>query len=723
MNADTYEQSGVLYLGAELDPEPNDTADPVPTEPARVEPVAPPADATARPPHRTPLLYDSRDLTTHAVCVGMTGSGKTGLGIVLLEECAIDGVPAIIIDPKGDMGNLLLGFPDLTAADFQPWTSPDDARRRGQTLADTAAANASRWRDGLLRWGQDGERIRRMHDATRVELYTPGLAGGRPIALLRAMHAPGPGVLDDPDLLLELISSTATSLLALMGLSSADPRSREHTLISALIEHAWTRGQDVDLPWLVSAIQRPPFDRLGVLDLEQFFAERDRTQLARQLNTVLAAPGFRAWLEGEPLDIDALLYTPDGRPRHSVLTISHLSDDERMVFVTMLLGELIAWMRRQRGTSSLRALLYMDEVFGFLPPVAEPPSKRPLMTLLKQARAFGLGVMLATQNPADIDYKALANTGTWIVGRLQTERDKQRLLSGMEAAMDAGHLARDRATLDRWITSLAPRQFVLHNVHRGHPQRFEARWALSWLPGPLDRDQVIRLARRGLEATTGQRAQPDESSPATQTTPAATPAVPPPGIVDAARDHALATAPALTATTRQSDTPRLETGARLAGALGIPVDAHPPVLPAGANAAFVPVVGDALDGEALLYRPMLLGCADVAVHRQRPPVQWRERIQRVAALEEGPVGVDWEHAHHAPFDERALERGGQAGGWFLRPPASVVEERAVRGWQRRFEAEVVRAWRLRLLTAGGLTSEPGGRPGRVGERISVAARA
>ena len=403
-----------------------------------------------------PVLYDSRDLLTHAVCIGMTGSGKTGLGIAVIEEAAIDGVPVIAIDPKGDLGNLLLTFPSLAPDDFARWVEPPAS----------AAEQAETWRRGLAEWDQDSSRIARLRDAARVAVYTPGNRAGRPLAIL--------GALDPSD-----AAATASSLLAFAGLDVA-PHDREHVLVATILAQPdadATRGW----PWLVQQIQKPAFDRVGVLDLETFYPARDRQALALRFNAVLAAPGFDAWLEGDPLTADRLLFTADGRPRVAVVSVAHLADAERMLVVSMVLSEVLRWTRRQSGTSSLRALLYMDEVFGYLPPVANPPSKLPLLTLLKQARAHGVGVMLATQNPVDLDYKALANTGTWFLGRLQTERDKARVLDGVEGLSSS----MDRAQLDGTLSALGKRVFLMHNVHRREPVVFETRWTLSYLRGPM----------------------------------------------------------------------------------------------------------------------------------------------------------------------------------------------------------------------------------------------
>ncbi|HEX9028748.1 MAG TPA: DUF87 domain-containing protein, partial [Anaerolineales bacterium] len=435
------------------------------------------------------LLYDSKDLVTHAVCVGMTGSGKTGLCISLIEEAAIDSVPAILIDPKGDLGNLLLTFPQLRGEDFLPWINQDDARQKGLSPQDYANQQAQMWQKGLAAWGQDGARIQRLRGAADFDIYTPGSNAGIPISILKTFSAPGQSVLDDNETMRNRVSSTVTSLLGLIGIDADPLQSREHILLSTILDHAWRAGQDLDLPTLIQQVQTPPVSKIGVLDLESFYPSKDRFGLVMAINNLLASPGFSAYMEGQALDIGNILYTPQGKPRIAIFSIAHLSDPERMFFVSLLLNEVLSWMRAQSGTTSLRALLYMEEIFGYLPPVSNPPSKLPLMTLLKQARAFGVGVVLATQNPVDLDYKALSNTGTWFIGRLQTERDKARLLDGLEGASAAAGSAFNREDIDKVISGLGNRIFLMNNTHEDAPEVFQSRWALSYLRGPITRDQ------------------------------------------------------------------------------------------------------------------------------------------------------------------------------------------------------------------------------------------
>lgn len=484
-----YEKLGAFYLGKRVDESTGKTVDDL-------------------------LLYDSRDLTTHAVCVGMTGSGKTGLGVALLEEAAIDGVPAIVIDPKGDLGNLLLTFPALQPGDFRPWIEPAEAARRGVAPDALAAQTAEAWRKGLAEWGQDGTRIARYREAVDLAIYTPGSTAGLPLSILNSFSAPSAEVLQDAGALRERVTGSVSGLLALVGIDADPLRGREAILLANILDHAWRTGQSPDLPGLIQAVQKPPFDKVGVFDLETFFPSADRIGLAMALNNLLASPGFSAWLEGEPPDIQRLLYTPEGKPRVSVISIAHLSDAERMFVVTLLLNETIAWMRAQPGTSSLRALLYMDEIFGYFPPTAVPPSKPPMLTLLKQARAFGLGVVLCTQNPVDLDYKGLANAGTWFIGRLQTDRDKSRVLDGLESALSGGG-GFDRARAEALLAGLGNRVFLMHDVHEDHPVLFQSRWALSYLRGPMTPAQIqtVMAGRKGAPAV---RPATGASAPATQ---------------------------------------------------------------------------------------------------------------------------------------------------------------------------------------------------------------
>ena len=498
-----YEKLGVFYLGKEFDPAANALKDDL-------------------------VLYDAKDLTTHAVCVGMTGSGKTGLCLSLLEEAAIDGIPAICIDPKGDLGNLMLAFPELRPADFQPWVDPADATRKGLTVEELGAKTADTWRKGLAEWQQEPERIARFRDAVDINIYTPGAETGLPLSVLRSFAPPPAELLADSAALRDRVGAVVSGLLSLLG-RDADPiQSRDHILLANILDTAWRGGQSLDMAGLINAVQKPPFDKVGAFDLDTFFPPKDRLGLAMAINNLLASPGFATWMKGEPLDAQRLLYTAEGKPRLSIISIGHLSDTERMFIVTLVLNEVISWMRNQSGTSSLRAILYMDEIFGYFPPTANPPSKMPMLTLLKQARAFGLGCVLATQNPVDLDYKGLANCGTWLIGRLQTERDKARVIEGLESAI-AGADGMDRGTLDKLMSALTQRVFLMRNVHQDAPYLMRSRWALSFLRGPLTGPEITRVMapKRGAVPSGPAAASTASASAAASPTPtSARPAVP-----------------------------------------------------------------------------------------------------------------------------------------------------------------------------------------------------
>src|SRR5258705_687143 len=423
----------------------------------------------------------------------MTGSGKTGLCIALLEEAAIDGIPSIIIDPKGDLTNLLLTFPDLKPEHLAPWLSEEDAQKKILSTADYAAQQAELWKKGLGDWGQDGARIKRLGDSADFRIYTPGSSSGIPVSILKSFAAPPEAIREDSELMAERVNTTVTSLLGLLEIEADPIKSREHILISTILNSSWMSGQDLDIAGLIQQIESPPMTKLGVKAIESFFPFKDRQELSMSLINLLAAPGFSSWMEGEPLDIQQILHTAEGKPRLSIFSIAHLNDAQRMFFVSLLLNQTLGWMRTQSGTTSLRAVLYMDEIFGYFPPTANPPSKIPLLTLLKQGRAFGLGVVLVTQNPVDLDYKGLSNAGTWFIGRLQTERDKARMLEGLEGIAGGSGMKFDRNQMEQTLAGLGNRIFLLNNVHEDGAEVFETRWDMSYLRGPLTRTQIKSL--------------------------------------------------------------------------------------------------------------------------------------------------------------------------------------------------------------------------------------
>jgi DNA helicase HerA-like ATPase len=578
------------------------------------------------------LLYDARDLTTHAVIVGMTGSGKTGLGVALLEEAAIDGIPAIAIDPKGDLSNLLLGFPELRAEDFRPWIDAATAARSGRTQDEEAAATAERWRSGLADWGQDGARIARFAAAAERVVYTPGSRAGRPLSLLRQLEAPPAGSGDD-EALRERAAAAVSGLLALVGVAADPLRSREHILLATLVERAFREGRGLDLPALIRQTQKPPVERVGVMELESFFPAGERFELAMALNNLLASPGFADFRAGDPLDIGSLLFAADGRPKLSIVSIAHLSEPERMFVVTLVLNELIAWMRRQPGSATLRALLYMDEVFGYFPPTANPPAKTPMLTLLKQARAYGLGVVLATQNPVDLDYKGLANAGTWFLGRLLTERDKARVIEGLEGASAASGAAFDRQQLEALLAGLPGRVFLMSNVHEDAPVVFQTRWVLSYLAGPLTREQIRRLAPAGGEAA--------------------------------------APAPAAAAAAAEPSRP----------------NAKRPVLPAGIPERFVPIARAAGPGR-VVYRPALLGRASLHYVDARAGIDAWEELALLSRL--AGDGDPWQDALAAWRAAPDLDLEPEAGASFAELPTRAVRADAYPRFRSQLDAHLHR---------------------------------
>jgi hypothetical protein len=604
------------------------------------------------------LLYDAKDLTTHAVCVGMTGSGKTGLCVSLLEEAALDGIPALVIDPKGDLGNLLLTFPGLSPEEFRPWVNPDEARRKDMTVEAYAAEQAALWREGLASWGQSGDRIRKLRAAADFAVYTPGSEAGLPISILDSFAAPPPEVRADPDGMRDRVTSTTTGLLGLLGLQADPIRSREHILVATIMDRLWREGRDLDLAGLIRAIQSPPVERVGVLELESFYPAQERFELAMRLNSLLAAPGFQAWLTGEPLDVQNLLYTPEGKPRVAVFSIAHLSDGERMFFVSLLLNQTLGWMRTRPGTTTLRSLLYMDEIHGFIPPTAEPPSKKPFLTLLKQARAYGLGVVLATQNPVDLDYKGLSNAGTWLLGRLQTERDKLRVLEGLEGVA-AGGSSFDRGDMDRLLAGLGKRVFLMHNVHEDRPVLFHTRWAMSYLCGPLTREQIKRLTRDRPRAAT-------PPAPAGRAAPGA---APPDVSLTAAR----------------------------------------PLLSPRVPQVFIPSRDPAEDGEPF-YEPRLLGLGRVQyVDRKTKRLKHAEDVALLLPLGEGTGDVDWSDAVDSDLCQEELERDPDLEAAFGPVPAAATEARSYARWRKAFADTLYRGRSLDLHESPslGLISEPG----------------
>jgi len=651
--ATDYEKLGVFYLGREFDPGSNALKDDL-------------------------VLYDSQDLTTHAVCVGMTGSGKTGLCLSLLEEAAIDGVPAICIDPKGDLGNLLLTFPNLAPSDFEPWVDAGEAQRKGVSVADLAAKTAGNWKKGLAEWDQDPARIARLRAAADVAIYTPGAETGLPLSVLRSFSPPAAALLADAGALRDRVGSVVSGLLSLLGIEADPLTSREHILLANLIEGAWRQGLALDLPALIQSVQKPPFEKLGAFDLETFFPAKDRLKLAMQINNLIASPGFATWMAGEPLDAQRLLFTAEGKPRISIISIAHLNDAERMFVVTLVLNELVGWMRAQSGTSSLRAIFYMDEIFGFFPPTANPASKPPMLTLLKQARAFGLGCMLATQNPVDLDYKGLANCGTWFIGRLQTERDKLRVIEGLLSATSASGDS-DRGNLEGLLSNLAQRVFLMRNVHEDGPVLMKTRWALSFLRGPLTGPEIAR-------AMSARKAAAD---------PVAAPA------------SAGTAAPAATASATASAT-------------SPPGGARPPV-GAGIGEYFL----TASKGTGpVLYKPMIAAFAKLHYVDAKLKLDDWQTSGWLAPLDDGGGNPSWEDAVRDTQLKSRLTSSPVEGAEFADLPGPALRAASYSGWSKSLQSylyETARA-RIQWCEAFKSGSKPGESEGDFRARLTLAAR-
>lgn len=580
------------------------------------------------------VLYDSKDLVTHGVVLGMTGSGKTGLCFTLLEEAAMDNIPAIVIDPKGDITNLLLTFPDLAAEDFRPWINEDDARKKGVSPDDFAAQQADMWSKGLADWGQSPERIRSFRDKVDLTIYTPGSNTGVPVSILSSLEVPSQQILDDNELFSERIESTVSSLLSLIGVNADPIQDWEHILLSNIFSNCWHDDIGITLETLIRHIQTPPFDKIGVMSLDTVCPEKDRMGLAMKMNNLLASPGFSTWLEGDPLDIQRMLYTAEGKPRISIFSIAHLSDTERMFFVSLLMNQMLGWMRSQSGTSSLRALLYMDEIYGYLPPTANPPSKKPMMTMLKQARAFGVGLLFATQNPVDLDYKALSNIGTWFLGRLQTERDKMRVLDGLAGASASQDQPFDRQEMENRLSALGSRVFLMNNVHEDGPETFHVRWVMSYLCGPLPRKQIKRLMKDKRQASAQKSdllapPSPSAAMPSNTAQPA----------------------------DKTATTPR-------------------PRLPRGAEEYFVPATGG-LSGEQLRYTPSVIRLGQARYSDAKKSINGTRQITLINPISQGVSPIDWNTNINLPqnLQVNQLARQPLSGATFGDLPDELLQSK------------------------------------------------
>jgi len=625
-----FEKMDLFYLGRELDPLSKETSS-------------------------LPLLYKNKNLTTHAVILGMTGSGKTGLGIALLEEAALDKIPAIIIDPKGDMANLLLSFPELAPADFEPWVDPDKARQKRGGTGELAGRAAGKWQQGLASWGQDKARIARMREHTEFSIYTPGSSVGQPVSVLDSLRAPGPEVAADDEVMAGLVNSAVSSLLILVGIKADPLNSRRHILLSSILLHHWRNQEDLDMESLIGSVVKPPFGKVGVFPLESFYPQSKRMELAMQLNNIIASPSFSGWTKGVPLQIDSFLYTKSGKPRHSIFSIAHLSDEERMFFVTMLLGRLLAWMRRQEGSGSLRCLLYMDEIFGYFPPSADPPAKKAMLLLLKQARAYGLGIVLSTQNPVDLDYKGLSNIGTWFVGRLQTRQDQDRVLSGISGSSESLNKKQFRELM----AEMRSRTFLLSSIHRPEPVLFETRWVMSYLKGPVSLHDIGKLT---------DTTQPLEE-PAAQ--------------VDCKEQSATA---------------------------GNSI----PLLPGTIEQLFIPAP---VPMENIQYQPWLVGTAQVRFFNQRRNIDQVQEICLRLSAGRTAASFTWENAELCPVAPDQGRQDAQAGSSFFPVSSELTDPGAINALKRDFADFLYHGKKLSLLRVPSLKLES--RPGESEEQFHL----
>lgn len=638
------------------------------------------------------VYYDSRDLVTHAVVVGMTGSGKTGLCISMLEEAIIDNIPAIIIDPKGDITNLLLTFPDLQPQNFQPWINVDDARRAGLTIPEFSVDIARRWRQGLANWGIVPDRLRILQKIAKYSIYTPGSDAGLPISILASLKAPRDGWVGNEESLREKINGITTALLALVGKKAEPVKDKEHVLIANIFENAWRNGQDLSLEDIILQIQRPPFEKLGVFEVDDYMSEKTRYKLAMEMNNIIAAPSFESWMQGQSMDIPNLLYQPNGRPRVSIFYIAHLSEAERMFITTLILENVLGWMRTLSGTSSLRAILYIDEMYGYFPPYPKnPPTKEPLLRLLKQARAFGIGTILATQNPGDLDYKGLSNAGTWFIGRLQSDQDRNRVIAGLRS-MASAQDSMDVDDIEDLIADIAPRVFLLRNVHEQQgPILLHTRWAMNYLRGPLTREQISKLMARQKQELIQQiqRSQPQRQ----QMPPAPPPMTSSSGGAFGAQSASMAPMPPNSLPNQMSQPAAPSQPPQQMAMGGAPsgfTDQHPPI-PSSVEEFFLPARLSAqqsilnwanqtgsqpqqVTNLTMVYKPVLLA---------QTAVRYQDRKSQIFTMRHYAFHVDdvrrsgfvhWEDYRASTVDMREIADAPFTQGFFVEPPAGLTDE-------------------------------------------------
>jgi len=642
--------------------------------------------------HTSDLLqYPLNHLTTHALLLGATGSGKTGLGLVLVEEVLRQGVPVLLLDVKGDLSNLLLTFPDLNPQDFAPWIDEETAQRRGISTAAAAAAIAAERQSALAEWGLSAEQITHLRETVDLSLYTPGLRAGQPVDILSHFGTPP----QDSNESALRAQGFASALLSLAGIEADPLQSREHILLTNLIQHRWTAGEALDIPTLIQMVQHPPMHNIGVFDMENFFPQKDRFTLALTLNNLIAAPGFALWHEGEPLNIDRFLWTAEGKPRASIFYLAHLPEDQRRFFITLFLEELRTWIRHQGGTKALRALLVFDEIYGYLPPHPHnPPTKAPLIALVKQGRAAGLGILLSTQNPGDVDYKGLSNIGTWFVGALRAERDKERILEAMEGTLaKSGMHVRD---VERSLSGLATRRFLMHDARDGTVNFFQSRASMSYLRGPLTTVEVQQLVTPTQDVPEQAPAAPPQASPATTPAKATAPQQAPflPKQTSLPISQALTERPASIA----PDIPQVFLPATITASWALQAHAEKSGLSLPDNARPI-----------LIHRPYLLGVGTVHLLQEKSNVHITDQqVWRISGKSE-QWAMHWDEGAMLDLRMEDLTSAPPAEGWFAPLPNVFGDKSAYKKWESDLKAHIYRNTQIRIwkCTPLKLQSSPG----------------
>jgi hypothetical protein len=432
----------------------------------------------------------AHQLLTHAVVVGMTGSGKTGLLTVMVEEALDAGVPVLMIDVKGDLPNLALAFASHDADTMTPWVEPAPGDEDGIADPPEVQEALTARREGLSAWGIGEEQLARHAEGTMVRVVTPGSDAGEPLHLLSALERRSSRWDEDLVAARSALSAAISLVLRLTGRDGDPARSREHALLYVLAERRLIAGNSAPLEALLPEILEPPIETIGALPIETFMPVRLRADLAADLNTLIASPSLLGWRRGPELDVARWMAPVEGKTPATIVSVAHLDDEERTLVLGVLLEEILTWVRRQRGTSRLKALIVFDEVYGFLPPhPACPPTKRPMVALMKQARAYGVGCVIATQNPMDLDYRALSNAGTWLIGRLTTDADRARVMDGLGEP-------KKNSALNDVVKRLPPRWFVVRDAKTSKVTLLNPRWAMSYLRGPMTPEDIKRVCAR-----------------------------------------------------------------------------------------------------------------------------------------------------------------------------------------------------------------------------------